>query len=618
MELSGRSVVKPASASASDSIPKVADVDISPATTEDRPEIYRIRHDVYSLELGQHQPNAERRLTDALDEHNTYLVARSSGRLRGFICITRPDGQSLSIEKYVHRDALPFALDSATFEIRLLTVPAAERGSGVAMALMCAALEFVRAAGGTRVVAMGRRELLALYRRVGLRTRGIEIESGAVTYDLMSASVAELTYRASALKGGTVASAPHPNTDDAVGCFHGGAFFDAVGTDFATLERSTHVVNADVLDAWFPPAPAVLETLTEYLPWLARTSPPTESEGLRRALAVGRHVPESGLLLGAGSSALIFLAFGRWLNPNSRVLITDPTYGEYAHVLERVVGCRVDRLLLDRENDFDLDLDRLVAVGSRGYDLIVLVNPNSPTGRHVNAGQLRTALSALPTSTRVWVDETYIDFAAASAAPGQVESLEQWATTTANITVAKSMSKAYALSGLRVAYLCAHPSTIAPLQSWTPPWAVSLPAQVAAVRAVQSLDYYRQRWEQTAVLRRWLADDLNAIGFDVVPATANFLLARLPEHAPQAEDVVAACRRRDVFVRDATNMGTQLERYLRVAVKNERQNRLVIDALAAATSGPSRRRAAAGNALPDQDSPTSTRATDNIAGHTSY
>ena len=63
-------------------------------------------------------------------------------------------------------------------------------------------------------------------------------------------------------------------------CYHGGAFFKAIGEGFDHLERHQQVINADVLDAWFPPAPSVIETVTEYLPWLARTSPPTHSEGL--------------------------------------------------------------------------------------------------------------------------------------------------------------------------------------------------------------------------------------------------------------------------------------------------------------------------------------------------
>ena len=58
-------------------------------------------------------------------------------------------------------------------------------------------------------------------------------------------------------------------------CFHGGAFFQTVGERFEALERDRTIIKADVLDAWFPRAPEVLESLSEHLPWLLRTSPPT-------------------------------------------------------------------------------------------------------------------------------------------------------------------------------------------------------------------------------------------------------------------------------------------------------------------------------------------------------
>src|SRR5256885_15276773 len=98
------------------------------------------------------------------------------------------------------------------------------------------------------------------------------------------------------------------------GCFHGGAFFDAVGDRFDDLSRRHRIINADVLDAWFPPAPGVIDALTDHhVEWLARTSPPTHCSGLRHAIAEARGVAESNLVLGAGSSALVFLALRVWL-----------------------------------------------------------------------------------------------------------------------------------------------------------------------------------------------------------------------------------------------------------------------------------------------------------------
>ena len=110
------------------------------------------------------------------------------------------------------------------------------------------------------------------------------------------------------------------------------------------------------------------------------------------AIAAARGVPSACVVPAAGSSELIFTAFRDWLAGDSRVLILDPTYGEYPFVLERVVGCRVDRLPLRREQNYDLDLEALAAQLRDGYDLVVLVNPNSPTGRHVPAADLRAVL----------------------------------------------------------------------------------------------------------------------------------------------------------------------------------------------------------------------------------
>lgn len=364
-------------------------------------------------------------------------------------------------------------------------------------------------------------------------------------------------------------------------CVHGGAFFDAIGDAFDDLSRRDQVVNADVLDAWFPPSPKALETLRAHLDWLVRTSPPTHAEGLARTVARVRGVPEDCLLTAAGSSDLIFLAMREWLSPASRALVLDPTYGEYEHVLRHVVGCRVDRFPLRREDGYALDVERLGrSIRAERYDLVALVNPNSPTGRHAPRAALEAMLARVPAATRVWIDETYVDYA------GAPESLERFAVTRPNVVVAKSMSKAFALSGLRAAYACAAPEVLAPLRRLTPPWAVSLPAQVAAVKALEDAPYYEARWRETAVLREALARDLaTRLRAEVVPSATNFVLFHLPDDAPSAAVVSARTREDGLYVRDASEIGSGLgPRAIRVAVKDARTNAWIVDRLAAAVA----------------------------------
>ncbi|HWJ47987.1 MAG TPA: histidinol-phosphate transaminase [Candidatus Udaeobacter sp.] len=555
-------------------------IDISLAGADDRPAVYRLRHQIYALELGQHQPNSEQQLSDPLDAYNVYVKAAVDRHIAGFVSIT-PPGHSYSVDKYFSRDVFPFPFDNGVYEVRLLTVIPERRTLAIASLLMYAALRWIEAQGGRRIVAIGRREILSLYLKAGLKSLGCSAQSGAVTYELLTATVADLREEANRSTEvlHRLRSHAHWRLDmpflPIEACRHGGNSFEAVGEDFNDLGRSMNIINADVLDAWFPPSPQAIATLQDHLPFIMRTSPPTGCSGFIRAVARGRGVPAECVVPAAGSSELIFLAFREWLKPDSRVLLFDPSYGEYSHVTERVVGCRVDRLKLQREENYQLNPDVLEArVMDARYDLVVIVNPNSPTGQHVLRPALESALSRIPDRTRVWVDETYVDYVGAD------QSLEPFAATSRNVIVCKSMSKVYALSGVRAAYACAPPQIAVRLREISPPWAVSLPAQVAAVRALEDPDYYAARYRETQRLRQTLASALRALGFEVIPAVANFLLCHLPANSPDAAIVSRRCRDHGVYLRDAGEISLVLgSRALRIAVKDEQTNRRMIEVL---------------------------------------
>ena len=358
------------------------------------------------------------------------------------------------------------------------------------------------------------------------------------------------------------------SSDVRVTSYHGGAFFDAIGREFDSLERVADVISADVLDAWFPPSPAVIDVLKEHLPWAIRTSPPTESEGLVSRIADTRGVARDSVIAGAGSSSLIFLALRHWLTRESRALVLDPSYGEYTHVLENVVRCSIDRLVLNREEGYRVDPEQLERHLRGGYDLVVIVNPNNPTGRHVPRKDLERVIRGAPRETLFWVDETYVDYV------HRDESLERFAGQSENVVVCKSMSKMYALSGLRVGYLCGPPRMIQPLRLLNAPWAVSLPGQIAAVTAFEDDEYYSRRYQETHTLRNRLTSGLQSLGIsEITPGTANYLLFRLPDEGPTAQELIERCRKGNLFLRNASATSTVLDgRYVRIAVKDAHTN----------------------------------------------
>ena len=356
------------------------------------------------------------------------------------------------------------------------------------------------------------------------------------------------------------------------GAVHGGAFFGAIGEDFRHLERSRDVISADVLDAWFDPSPRVLQALEQYLPFLVRTSPPVQAEGLLQEISNARGIPEESLLLGAGSSSLLFHFLPRLIDPGSTIVLLDPTYSEYLHLCENVLDAPVARCRLDSGKGFKVPVSDLADM-CRDLEpgAVFLVNPNSPTGRLWPRADLLRWLDSVPPATLVLVDETYIDFCRPS------ESLESEAVVRPNFLVVKSMSKAYALSGLRAGYLVAHPDTINRLSLYQPPWPVSLIAQVAAVEALRDPIYYRDRWSETARLRTAVCESIARMGgYRVYPSDANFYLIECDD-APR---VAASLQQQSIFVRDCRSVGSlDGDRFLRIAVKDAEQNARIEAAL---------------------------------------
>ncbi|MCA9244136.1 MAG: histidinol-phosphate aminotransferase family protein [Phycisphaerales bacterium] len=556
-----------------------------------REQIYRNRHEVYAAELGQHAVNLEARLTDALDDYNVYLAACDGDKLVGYISITPPGNHKYSIEKYVDRSDIPVTFDDGLYELRLLTVTASRRSRVVAAMLMYAVFRWISDRGGRQIVAMGRREVLPMYQRVGLRTQGVTIQSGSVTFELLTADIEsfqraarDMSHLVGRVRETSEWELDVPFTRPAP-CYHGGAFFEQIGEEFDDLNRRHDIINADVLDAWFPPAPRVMDAVTEHLPWIARTSPPTRCAGLARTIADVRGLPTESIALGAGSSDLIFRVLPRWLTARSRVLLLDPTYGEYAHVLEHVIGCDIARHTLSPEDGFAVDIDRLRR-DLRGCDLAIIVNPNSPTGRYLPGEMLRDVIETALPGTRFWLDETYMEYVDAGA------SLEAFAANSKNVFVCKSMSKVYALSGMRAAYLCGEAEAIADIQGVTPPWVIGLPSQIAAVEALRATSYYAQRYLETHTLRAALCVELRALGLRVFDSVANFVLCLLDglDWSPPA--LVEACAARGLFIRDASGMSAERRvEAIRIAVKDADTNKRIVAILRDVMSDPGSRSA---------------------------
>jgi histidinol-phosphate/aromatic aminotransferase/cobyric acid decarboxylase-like protein/GNAT superfamily N-acetyltransferase len=475
----------------------------------DRQQLFDIRKRVYARELGQYPTGTEETAP---------------------IVIGIYDGQSIA----AYIGLKPGEKSGEAYEMKALTVLPAYRRRGLAKALILAAFRYVQTSGVEVCVLKARAEILPFYERHGFQPKWSEKHRiGRVEY--VPGHVNIRGFESKKIKEfGVFWDLPFSEVAYKT-CVHGSG---------STEEdpKNCNVVRADVLDAWYAPAPSVIESLRRLVDdpsgSYVKRSPSTPNK-LARDIAVSRGVPDGCVVLGAGSSDLMYrVLVGMWLRPESQVLLLTPTYAEYPHILRNVIGCRVDEWHESRGVDVFLEK-------AAKYDFAIMVNPNSPTGSYVQADTLVPALRRLPPTTRVWIDETYVEHVGGASA-----SLERVAVSLPNVVVCKSMSKAYALSGLRVAYLCGHPMQIEPVRSRTPPWVLGAPALLAAQTAIQEGAYYASRIRETHELRDRLCAELTAVGCTIHGAPrANFVLCSPPTGiCPRA--IGDRLRQRGVYIKD--------------------------------------------------------------------
>ncbi len=168
---------------------------IAVATDEVKLAIYRLRHEVYAVELQQYKTLPDQILPDSPDVQSDYLALWDGCDLVGFVGVTPPTSCRYSVDKHLRREEQSFPFDSELYEIRALTLARHRRSFRMAGCLMYGALRWVGFHGGRHIVSMGRLDVIDLYLRFGFQRLGPTFACGAVQYDLIYAHVAEMETR---------------------------------------------------------------------------------------------------------------------------------------------------------------------------------------------------------------------------------------------------------------------------------------------------------------------------------------------------------------------------------------------------------------------------------------
>lgn len=294
---------------------------------------------------------------------------------------------------------------------------------------------------------------------------------------------------------------------------------------------------------------------------------------LRRALATFWRIDPGHFVVGNGSTELIN-ALPRALGIH-RLLVVQPTFSEYAAAMTRAGG-RVLSLYAGRNDHYAIPLDRLrLAIetgrsGGHSFDAVILCHPNSPTGQACTAEEMvQLAKTASRHGRWLIIDESFADYC-----PDR--SILRRARSWPSVVVLRSMTKFYAVPGLRVGYAVSAQTTVRRIQRQLPPWSVSVMGQVAAVAALDDVAHARKSLTFMAQERERFHTRLASLpGCTVMPTCANYVLLELP-HGREAKTITRQLREHGLLIRDCSIIPGMNTRSIRLAVRTVHENNRLI------------------------------------------
>jgi histidinol-phosphate aminotransferase len=324
-------------------------------------------------------------------------------------------------------------------------------------------------------------------------------------------------------------------------------------------------------EAAFPPLEPVVEAAKHAVLGANRYPDPSYTP-LRRALSDRYGVAVDRIALGTGSCELILAAGEALLEPGAEVVYAWPAFSVYPH-LAAASGARAIEVPLNDEAEHDLDaIAAEINVTTR---LVLVCNPNNPTGTALPLEAIEAFLEKVPDHVCVILDEAYVEF---SLTIGDTYASLKLLDKYPNLVILRTFSKVYGLAGLRVGYgLCGGDSFRIAVDQVRQPFYLTSAAQAAAVEALKYQDEVERRVVATVAERTSVAEQLSARGLWVAGSDANFLWVRVAEDGEDGP-IVKGLQERGVLVRGGTPLGGP--GHIRVTLGTPPDNQKFLDALA--------------------------------------
>lgn len=343
---------------------------------------------------------------------------------------------------------------------------------------------------------------------------------------------------------------------------HGG--FNWQELDHLSL-NAQEITDFSVNSNPFGPPPSVLKALQDVD---ISVYPDKDCLNLRKLLSRQNHLQIENVLIGNGTTELIWLIAKAFIKPKDVVLIIGPTFSEYRRVSESQ-GAEIIEICASPPL-FQIPINKAIEVNhSIAIRMVFLCNPNNPTGQSLKKDQIRELFSSLSDACILVIDEAYQSFLEDFSFNDDLDNFNH-----DRVIHLRSMTKDFALAGLRIGYAQAASSIIHRIKQFQPTWSVNAFAQAAGCAAVHEKKYYQGTLERLRKLKKEFFSGIQDLGYSVVLSDVHFGLIRVNK---SAKVLRMELLKQSLLVRDCTSFG--LPQFIRVSTRLPRENIELLHAL---------------------------------------
>lgn len=298
--------------------------------------------------------------------------------------------------------------------------------------------------------------------------------------------------------------------------------------------------------------------------------PDGSARALREAIASAYGLNPERIVCGAGSDEILNLLASAYLGPGDEAI-----YTEHGFLVYRIaILANGATPVIAPETDCRADVDNILALVTERTKIVFLANPNNPTGTYLPFDELQRLRKGLPENVLLVIDAAYAEYVRRN----DYETGLELVATTDNTVMTRTFSKVYGLAALRLGW-CYAPGAIADvLNRIRGPFNVSGPAIAAGVAAIQDTAHMEKAVAHNDQWLPWLMEKVSALGLEVTPSVANFILIHFPDEAGRrAADADAVLKEKGIILRRVTGYG--FPNALRMTVGTAEENRKAVAAL---------------------------------------